>query len=160
MIAAEELLTTIAQIAITIAALAGVVVALSPRPLAQWSDLERYNFRVLLQVSAVTILFALLPLVLARSLAEAAVWRWGLLAYGVAHLLDVGSFMLARADSMSTVTRVTTGLGVSIALLQVGLASFGPAATHETMYLVALIWQLGISYMGFTLLLYARRPEA
>ena len=63
-----NILTTIAEIAIAIDGFSSVIVALSPKPFSEWNPIDRFNFRVLLQVAAVTVFFSLFPLVLHRAL--------------------------------------------------------------------------------------------
>ena len=74
-----DILTTIAEIAIAIAGFSSVIVALSPKPISQWSPIERFNFRILLQVAAVTVFFSLIPLVLHRALSFDLAWRVALI---------------------------------------------------------------------------------
>lgn len=113
-----DILTTIAEIAIAIAGFSSVIVALSPKPISEWSPIERFNFRVLLQVAAVTVFFSLIPLVLHRALSFDLAWRVALIFYGVVHLADVSSFLFRFPDHVPTVPKITSIIGLSIAISQ------------------------------------------
>jgi hypothetical protein len=60
----SETLSLIAQLAVTIAGFSSAAFALEGRRIADWSPAQRFDLRVLLQVSAVTVVFALFPLIL------------------------------------------------------------------------------------------------
>jgi len=154
-----DILTTIAEIAIAIAGFSSVIVALSPKPISQWSPIERFNFRILLQVAAVTVFFSLIPLVLHRTLSFDIAWRVALIFYGVVHLADVSSFLFRFPDHMPTVPKITSIIGLSIAMSQLVIGVANVTGLIELIYLIGLLWQLAISFMGFALLIYHVRTD-
>lgn len=154
-----NILTTIAEIAIAIAGFSSVIVALSPKPFSEWNPIDRFNFRILLQVAAVTVFFALFPLVLHRALSIDVAWRAALIVYGVVHLIDVSSFLFRFPDHLPTIPKITSIIGLSIAILQLAIGAANLTGLIELMYLVGLLWQLAISFMGFALLIYNARTD-
>jgi hypothetical protein len=156
----SSLLLTISQLAIALAGFSAIVVALNSKPVREWDDTDRLNLRCLLQVSIYVLAFSLFPFLLAVSLSEAAVWRYGLLIYGLFVTLDA-SFFLTKMTRESPVLFRNAGIGgVCIGILNIGVAAFGNQVARESMYLVALFWQLGIVLMSFLLLLYqVRKPN-
>ena len=67
---------------------------------------------MLLQVSALTILFSLLPLILDVSLDAATAWRYALAAYGIVHAVDVSSFLLKMTGGTQFAFKVCGSIGV------------------------------------------------
>ncbi len=155
----NDILTTIAEVAIAIAGFSSIIVALSPRPIGEWSPVERFNFRALLQVAAVVVFFSLIPLVIHRFLSFDVAWRVALLLYGVVHLADVSTFLFRFPEHLPTVPKITSVIGFSIAVSQLVIGVFGTINLVELIYLVSLLWQLGISFMGFALLIYGTRSR-
>jgi hypothetical protein len=152
-----DILAIIASVAIAIAGFSGVVVALTGRTTASFGAMERLNLRILLQVSALALLFSLVPLILHRVFPAPEAWRIAMLLYGGVHLCDAGLFILKTRTSsdLSVTQRVAPILGAGIALLQLTLALLAPPVAVEVGYLSVLIWHLGIAGMGFVNLVYA-----
>ena len=155
----SSLLLTIAQLAVALAGFSAIVVALNGRPVREWDETDRLNLRCLLQVSIYVLAFSLFPFVLAVSLGQEAVWRYGLLVYGLFLVFDA-SFFLTKMTTHSPALFRNAGIGgVCMGLLNIGVALFATQPARETMYLIGLFWQLGIVVMSFLLLLYqVRRP--
>jgi hypothetical protein len=149
-----EITPTIAQLALTLAGFSAVIVALRPKPIRQWASLDRLNFRILIQVAAVATFFSLFPFAVLVVLEPPLAWKVSLLVYGVYHLVDVGSFAFNFPPDVRRVNRISTGIGFVVATLQVGFGLLGTEATMQLMYLVALVWHLGVSCLGFALLIY------
>ena len=102
----HDALVLIAELAVAIAGFSSVVVALDNRAVRDWSPFQRHNLRILLQVSALTIFFALFPLIFQRAMAGPASWKWALGVYGVVHTIDVSSFIRRLPRDLPTVNRV------------------------------------------------------
>ena len=149
-----EITPTIAQLAVTLAGFSAVIVALRPKPIRQWAPLDRLNFRILIQVAAVTTLFSLFPFGALAILDPPLAWKVSLLVYGVFHLADVATFTLNYPPDARKVNRVAGGIGIVVAALQIGVGLLGTEAAMQLMYFAALVWHLGISCLGFALLIY------
>ncbi len=122
--------------------------------------IQRFNLRVLLQVSALTIFFSIFPLILERVVAQPASWRWALWVYGLVHLTDVSSFILRRPPEMKDRQRVTQHIGLALALTSLAVAALGSLLLAEVVYLSMLVWHLGVAAMGFALLLFGGSGES
>ena len=152
-----DTLAVIASVAIAIAGFSGVVVALTGRTTDTFGQVERLNFRILLQVSALALLFALVPLILHRAFEAPQAWRISMALYGMAHLLDAG-FFVARtwsSTALSRLQRVAPRAGITIAAIQLLLVVFADTTVIEVAYLLILIWHLAIAGMGFANLVFA-----
>ncbi len=57
----SEIITSIAEIAIALVGFSAIVVVLNPKPIREWHHSDRFNFRVLVQLAAVVVVFAILP---------------------------------------------------------------------------------------------------
>jgi MFS family permease len=159
MVSAQDYLITIAQIAIAIAGFSSIVEALSTRHMNHWTDEERYKFRLLLQVSAVAMFFALLPMILVQVLEESIAWRVSLLIYGVVHLMDIGSFIIKLPAGVPSFVKATIAVGLTIVFSQLFIAITNQSSLMIFIYLVALAWQIFIAFLGFAMLLYGVRPK-
>lgn len=124
-----DLLVVVAELAVAIAGFSSVVVALDSRAVREWSPARRYNLRVLLQMSALAVLFALLALFLERATEGVAFWKWALGAYGIAHLIDAGSFIRRQPADIPAVNRLARTSASSSLLASVWLPSW-PACTR------------------------------
>jgi hypothetical protein len=155
----SNLLLTTAQLAIALAGFSAIVVTLNSRPVREWDDTDRLNLRCLLQVSIYVFVFSLFPFLLAVSLDEAAVWKYALLTYGVFVTFDASFFLIKMTRDSPALFRNAGIGGIVVGLLASGMGLLGNGAARETMYLIALFWQLGIVVMSFLLLLYqVRKP--
>ena len=155
----SDALAIIAQVAVAIAGFSSVVVALDSRAIRSWSTFQRHNLRVLLQVSGLTIFFAIFPLVLFRAMDSPSAWNWALAVYAVVHLVDAGSFIRGMPKDLPTLNRVLPFVGVTLALLCLAVSWLGPSQAAEVLYLCQLMWHLGVSAMGFALLV-TGEPQA
>jgi len=153
----DSLLLTISQLAIGLAGFSAVIVTLNPNPIREWDETDRLNLRLLIQISFVTVMFSLLPFLLAISLAPEDVWFYALWAYGSLHLADVSSFLYGLTKETPTIFRVTAYIGLCMALSQVAIALLGNPIIRETAYTVTLVWHLYVTFMAFVLLLYQMR---
>jgi hypothetical protein len=72
-----EALGIIAQVAVTLAGFAGIVVVFRPESLHRWSELDKFRLRLLLSNSALPLADALFGmLLLAVNPTPANIWRW------------------------------------------------------------------------------------
>ena len=154
-----DFLLTISELSIAVAGFSAIVVMLNTKPIKEWVDADRLNLRLLLQVAALTIVFALLPSILSVSLAPEHAWRYSLAIYGVVHVADVSSFLLKMTSGTQFAFKVCGSIGVVVALLQLVIAWQGTPIAWETMYLVSLVWHLCVTFIAFALLLYGMRAH-
>ena len=154
-----DTLAVIASVAIAIAGFSGVVVALTGRTADSFGAVEKLNFRILLQVSALALFFALVPLISHRAFEPPLAWRISMILYGAVHLCDAGFFVLRTRDSttLSPLQRVAPRIGVVIAVMQLLLVVLGNTIVIEVGYLLVLLWHLAIAGMGFANLVFASR---
>jgi hypothetical protein len=73
----SEALTTSAQVAVTLAGFAGVVVAFRTRSVHEWSKIDKFRLEILLSNSVLPFVLSMLAMVLmATNLPEQTIWRW------------------------------------------------------------------------------------
>jgi predicted membrane channel-forming protein YqfA (hemolysin III family) len=76
-----EALSTSAQVAVTLAGFAGVVVAFRNRSVHEWSKIDKFRLQILLSNSALPFIFAIFAMLLAATnLDDQTTWRWCSLA--------------------------------------------------------------------------------
>ena len=153
----KDILVLVAELAVAIAGFSSVVVALGRRPVADWMPGEQRNLRILLQVSALAILFSLFPLILQRAISTPALWNLALLVYGVAHAVDASTFLFRPVPGES---QIPPAIGVGLALFSIAAAALGSATFAEVTYLCVLVWHLGVAGMGFAVLVFRRHSDA
>jgi hypothetical protein len=72
----SEALSTSAQIAVTLAGFAGVVVAFRNRSVHEWSKIDKFRLQILLTNSAAPFVLSIFAMVLlSTSLGAATIWR-------------------------------------------------------------------------------------
>ena len=153
------MLTLFAELGAGVAGFSGVVVALDSRPVRRWSQRRREGLRSLLQVSAVIVLFSLLPMILGRRLAEPGLWSWALIAYGMGHLGDVLSFVLRHGPDTPPAVKAGARVGFAVALAQLAAAFLASSETAEMVYLAVLTWHLVVAAGSFAFMLYSHDTE-
>jgi len=90
----SEALGVAAQVAVTLAGFAGIVVVFRPQSVHQWSALDRMRLTLLLMNSVAPLIFALFGmLLLSVDPAPVSIWRW---CSGFAFITDVLVFVLMR----------------------------------------------------------------
>ena len=149
-----DILLTIAEIAVALAGFSAIVVMLNSKPIREWDDTARLNLRILVQVSAFTIAFALLPSILNIPFDEPELWTYALWTFGVVHIVDVSNVLFRMKKKTPNIFRVTVACGTVIALSQLVVAGIGNAMFKELFYLGTLLWYLGVTFLVFILLLY------
>ncbi|TAN03018.1 MAG: hypothetical protein EPN40_00870 [Rhodanobacteraceae bacterium] len=77
MIDPGEALGTSAQVAVTLAGFAGVVVVFGSRAVHEWSDIDKFRLRLLLTFSAMPLVLSMVGLLLlATTMSPETAWRW------------------------------------------------------------------------------------
>src|SRR5204862_6342181 len=72
----SEALSTSAQVAVTLAGFAGVVVAFRDRSIHEWSKIDKFRLQILLSNSILPFMMSIFAIVLATpGLAEQKLWR-------------------------------------------------------------------------------------
>ena len=152
----SDFLTLTAELSVAIAGFSGVIVALESRSVKSWTPLRRRDLRVLLQLSALALVFSLAPVLAYPVFDDAAFWKWALAMYGVAHLADVASFLVRQPDGART---GPVYAGFVVALLQLLVAGLGSGVVPELVYSGSILWHLGGAAMGFVFLIWGTRSE-
>jgi len=156
-----DTLTAFAGIAIAITGFSGVVVALPGKTSEKFTELERLNFRILLQVSSLALFFSLFPLVLFPAFGTDLGWQIAMLVYGVSHLVDTAYFSLKTSHviTRSATQRLAPIIGVAIAISQLAVGALGPTQIIESLYFFTLLWHLAVAGMGFVKSVFASRDK-
>ena len=119
----NEALGIAAQVAVTLAGFAGVVVVFRPEALHQWSALDKFRLQLLLTNSVLPLLYSLLGMLLLTVHPPIAdIWRW---SSGVAFVTQI----LLIVFGGNPVRRIPTGQlhGINKVLFY-GIAVLGTAA--------------------------------
>jgi len=89
-----DALNVVAQVAVTLAGFAGIVVVFRPQSVHQWSALDKFRLRLLLANSALPLAFSLFGmLLLTIDPPPLGIWRW---CSGVAVITQFAFFMTIR----------------------------------------------------------------
>src|SRR5204862_6599563 len=90
----NEALGIAAQVAVTLAGFAGVVVVFRPEALHQWSPLDKFRLQLLLTNSVLPLTYSLLGMLLLTVRPPIAdIWRW---CSGVAFVLQIVLIVFVR----------------------------------------------------------------
>lgn len=127
----NEALTTSAQIAVTLAGFAGVVVAFRSGAIHEWSKMDKFRLEILLSNSGLPFVLSLLAMVMmTTSLDQQAIWRWcSLIAFII--VVARGRALSATYRSFSREELQTSG---SRRWVFYSSAVLGGAATALQMY--------------------------
>src|SRR5438046_9827468 len=71
-----EALGLAAQVAVTLAGFAGVVVVFRPHSVHQWSNVDRFRLRLLLDNSILPLAYAVIGIFLLAMRPPVSIWRW------------------------------------------------------------------------------------
>lgn len=151
----RDTVVLIAELAVAIAGFSAVVVAVESRSVRNWSEIQRFNLRILLQVSALAIFFSIFPLIFERVVAPPSSWRWALWLYGFVHLADVSSFLFRSPRNAPVAVKIPMFTGFSMALASLAVAAFGSLLAAEVVYLSMLVWHLAVAAFGFAMLVFS-----
>ena len=150
----SEVIITIAQLAFAVAGLSGVIIALRPQPIKEWTLDDKTSFRIIIQVSLLLVFFSIFPFGMHILFDEDLAWKISLLIYGSVHLLDVISFSIVSLNRKKVRASVMLPPGFVIAFIQIMCGVYGSPEWVEFTYLAVLVWHLFVSIAGFVLLLY------
>lgn len=165
MIDPAEALGIGAQVAITLAGFAGVVVVFGSSAVHQWSPVDRFRLRLMLLGSSLALSLCLLGmLLLAAELAPPLAWRASSLAVAslllpglIGNLVTFRRFPadeLERTGASPAIFYASSALGFAVVALELGnaalLAAFWP-------FFLAIVLSLLISMLQFVRLILARR---
>lgn len=161
----EDVLLTIAEIAIAFAGFSGIVVVFSRRE-GQWTGADRVAFWEMISSSLMILMLALLPFLFHHAgLRHPAVWGWcsGLAAaaFVVRGLHSVSNAARAGAFRAGNLFSVGTAFLVGGVLIAIGLICNAAGLVFERIfapYLAALLFYLLVGCFSFWNLLTARIP--
>ncbi len=148
------IITTIAEIAIALIGFSAIVVVLNPNPIRDWSVSERFNFRILVQVGAIVVVFSILPFGTHQVFDEYLAWKYALLAYGIFHVVDLTTFVVKFPKDVTSVNRAMPYFGYVVVLTQLSGSFFGSLAAVKVIYLASLVFHLAVSFIAFVVLVY------
>jgi hypothetical protein len=151
----SEVLTVSAEIAVALAGFSGIVVALRQRGLEAWPPQELHRLRNMLELSAISTLFALLPFI-PHFLGASSEQTWSLcsiaLSVGLGAWL-VKTNLLIRGALRQRLNRfwvVTYNVGSAAAVVLLLVNGLGLAGTPQLgIYLVGIGWMLFFTFSLF-----------
>jgi len=149
-----DIITTLAEIAIALVGFSAIVVVLNPRPIRDWAESDQFNFRILVQLSAIVVVFCILPFGTHILLDDDQAWKSALLIYGIVHVIDLLSFIIRFAKHVPRANRILPFLGMIVAVSQIIVAMLAGPKLVELTYLVALVWHLFVAFISFVILVY------
>ena len=156
----QTALSSAIQVAIAIAGFSGIVVALGRRGASDWTQYNEMRFQVLLAGSAGTLIFAFLPFVLIDLVRPGLAWR----VVSALFLIFLIGIMILR---LRQVRRLRMSFAERPRLLHINPWLFGVVQVivlamlvgnmiwfaSSSLYVVAVIWSLAISFLAFVTLL-------
>ncbi len=154
-----DIITTIAEVSIALIGFSAVVVVLNPTPIRDWSDVDRLNLRVLIQVGAFATAFSVFPFLTHIYFEPVLAWKYALLVYGFAHIADIASFVLRIPKHGTKTNRIMLPIGFLVAIVQIVSGFVASAKVVELVYVASLAWHLCVAFMGFVLLIYQGRRQ-
>jgi hypothetical protein len=152
-----EFLSLVAEISVAIAGFSGIVIALGGRRSAEWGELDRALFAMLLRASFLALGSAgFVFILLSAGLSEATTWVLGSTAWAVGYvaMAALGFTTVGRALSKGPsihMTALTAGFAVTIGFQAANalvIRAFWPIQ-------VALCWNIGVALYSFARLLRA-----
>ena len=164
----SEALSASAQVAVTLAGFAGIVVAFRSGSIHEWSKLDKFRLQILLSNSVLPFLMSIFAMLLATTnLAQEIIWRLCsvvafVLTAGMGQILSRTYRTFSRRELITAGSRrwifVSSGLlGVAATLLQlynvIRLQTFWP-------FFAAIATWLSLAMIQFVLLVTARHEPA
>ncbi len=142
------------EVAIAIAEFAGIVAAVGRRNPGGWTAGDQIRLRILLTASAVAGLFAFLPFVLFEAgLAPTLAWRVGSGAQA-AWLVGIMGYRARQSSLAGASTTLPLARIVLLgAVIVVGLLFNAAYLAQSWIYIVGVIFQLGVGFWAFVGLL-------
>ena len=155
-----NIITTIAEIAIALIGFSAIVVVLNPSPIRDWSVSERFNFRILVQLGGIVVLFSVLPFGTNLVFDDYHAWKYALLTYGVFHVIDLTTFVVKFPKNANTVNRAMPYFGYVVILFQLAVPLFGSLSIIKVTYLASLVFHLVVGFVAFVMLVYGIRGQS
>ena len=159
-----EILGTTAQVAITLAGFAGVVVVFGTAAVHEWSPVDRFRLRLMLLSSSLALALCMTALLLlAADVDPAFTWRigsglvaalllpalWG----GLRTFRQFAPDELARTGANATMFHISSAIGFALIVLQLANLAFA----RFWLFLLAIVGSILISLLQFVRLILARR---
>jgi hypothetical protein len=162
-----QALSTLAEVSVAFAGFSGIVTAFRRRNPGEWSRLERFRFRFMVEFSLATLALSLLPFFLSElGLPESRVWGCasivlggGALYYLVRSLVRLRA-LIAEGEPVSrrvAAVSITVGIGITISAF---LNAAGWFSQASGVYLAGCGGCLFVSSAMFAQLLLANSPSA
>lgn len=159
---AEQALAVLAEVSVAFAGFSGIVSVFRHRRPDQWSDLDRFRFRFMVEFSLATLVLALLPFFLAElGLSERGVWSvssvvlcGGALFYLARSALRVHRLVQAGEPVSHGLAWVSIGVGIGVTV-SAFLNALGLFARPSGVYLAGVGGCLFVSSAMFARLLLA-----
>jgi hypothetical protein len=163
---AADALTTLAEVSVAFAGFSGIVTAFRRRSPGEWSDLDRFRFRFMIEFSLATLALSMLPLFLAElGLSESRAWTvaslvlgGGALSYLARSAWQLRRLLAAGEPVSHTLAAVSVAIGIAVAA-----SAFANAAglfSHPSgVYLAGVGGCLFVSSAMFARLLLASSAE-
>jgi hypothetical protein len=163
-----EILGSAAQVAVTLAGFAGVVVVFGSASVHEWSPVDKFRLRLMLLSSSLALALCMLGLVLlAAGLPSERAWRFGsglIVATmlpaqisGIATFLRFPAEELRRTGASRAIFYASNTVGFALIALQVAnatvIAEFWP-------FLLTVVLSILISLLQFVRLILSRREDA
>lgn len=163
---AADALTTLAEVSVAFAGFSGIVTAFRRRSPGEWSDLDRFRFRFMVEFSLATLALSMLPLFLAElGLSEGRAWSvasfvlgGGALAYLARSAWQLRRLLSAGEPVSRTLAAVSVGIGMAVAASAFANAA-GVFAHPSGVYLAGVGGCLFVSSAMFARLLLATSPD-
>jgi len=163
---AAEALAALAEVSVAFAGFSGIVTAFRRRNPGEWSGLDRFRFRFMIEFSLATLALSLLPFFVSElGVSESRVWSFSSLILGVGALLYLTRSLIRLLPLLAAGEPVSRGLAVVSVSVGVGVAvsAFINAAglfSHPSgVYLAGVGGCLFVSSAMFARLLLASSPD-
>jgi hypothetical protein len=164
---AAEALAALAQVSVAFAGFSGIVTAFRRRSPGEWSRVDRFRFRFMVEFSLATLALSLIPFFLTElGCGEARVWSASSLVLGAGALLyltrsalDLRRVVAAGERVSWTLAAVSVAVGIAVAASAFANAA-GAFARPSGVYLAGVGGCLFVSSAMFARLLLASSPDA
>jgi hypothetical protein len=159
---AFETLRSLSEVAIALAGFTGIVAVLGRRAGGRWSPLEWLRLRMLLETSLAVVFLSLFPVLLHQlEMLQDLIWRVGNGVQALVHLAGIVllylRFRKLDASQWPSEERWLASALVPISMMIVlfqGSVAFGNLAPYAFfLFLLGLVYLLGIAALHFVLLL-------
>ena len=151
-------LYSVAQIAVTVAGFASLVVVLKRRDDGMWDAGDADRFHGMLLHASFAVGFCFLPIVLS-AFVEDPHRLWSVCSLFLGAQLFWHTLMIARLESSKTYTRLGALPGFLAAILQVFNAFGGDGRAEFPLYLIGILWHTFQAAMLFVLLIWIRSDQ-